>query len=77
VPPRCGRVEAPPLRFRGQAKSDSGGILMDWARILAFVTGAVNQELLARAEYLAAENHPEGAVERAAEAFGRRASHAG
>ena len=50
---------------------------MDWARILAFVTGAVNQELLARAEYLAAENHPEGAVERAAEAFGRRASHAG
>jgi putative transposase len=29
---------------------------MDWAHILAFVTGAVNQELLARAEYLAAEN---------------------
>ena len=30
--------------------------LMDWARILAFVTGSVDQELLARAEYLAAEN---------------------
>ena len=29
---------------------------MDWARILAFVTGSVDQELLARAEYLAAEN---------------------
>ena len=30
--------------------------LMDWARILAFVTGAVDQELLARIEYLSAEN---------------------
>jgi hypothetical protein len=30
--------------------------LMDWARILASVTGTVDQELLARAEYLAAEN---------------------
>lgn len=30
---------------------------MDWARILAHVTGAVDQELLARNEYLAAENH--------------------
>jgi hypothetical protein len=30
--------------------------LMDWARILAFVTGLVDQELLARIEYLAAEN---------------------
>jgi transposase InsO family protein len=29
---------------------------MDWARILAFVTGMVDQELLARNEYLAAEN---------------------
>jgi hypothetical protein len=27
-----------------------------WARLLAFVTGAVNQELLLRNEYLAAEN---------------------
>jgi putative transposase len=29
---------------------------MDWARILACVTGTVDQELLARNEYLAAEN---------------------
>jgi hypothetical protein len=29
---------------------------MDWARILAFVTGTVDQELLARNEYLVAEN---------------------
>ena len=29
---------------------------MDWPRILAFVTGQVDQELLARNDYLAAEN---------------------
>src|SRR5258706_2332648 len=29
---------------------------MDWARILAYVTGTVDQELLARNEYLAVEN---------------------
>ena len=29
---------------------------MDWARILAYVTGTVDQELLAWNEYLAAEN---------------------
>ena len=29
---------------------------MDWARILAYVTGTVDQDLLARNEYLAAEN---------------------
>jgi hypothetical protein len=29
---------------------------MNWARILAFVTGTVDQELLVRNEYLAAEN---------------------
>jgi hypothetical protein len=29
---------------------------MDWVRILAYVTGMVDQELLARNEYLAAEN---------------------
>src|SRR5438445_2321390 len=29
---------------------------MDWARILAYVTGTVDQELQARNEYLAAEN---------------------
>ena len=30
--------------------------VMDWARILAYVTGTVDQELLARNEYLAIEN---------------------
>jgi putative transposase len=29
---------------------------MDWARILAYVTGTVDQELLRRNEYLAVEN---------------------
>ena len=29
---------------------------MDWARILAYITGTVNQELLLRNEYLVAEN---------------------
>ena len=29
---------------------------MDWARILAYITGTVDQELLARNEYLATEN---------------------
>jgi len=29
---------------------------MDWARLLAYVTGTVDQELLARNEYLASEN---------------------
>jgi putative transposase len=29
---------------------------MDWACILAYATGTVDQELLARNEYLAAEN---------------------
>jgi putative transposase len=32
------------------------GAAMDWARMLAYVTGTVEQELLARNEYLAAEN---------------------
>jgi hypothetical protein len=29
---------------------------MEWARILAYITGTVDQELLLRDEYLAAEN---------------------
>src|SRR3981189_564490 len=32
------------------------GAIMDWARILAYVTGTVDQELLARNEYLTVEN---------------------
>jgi putative transposase len=30
---------------------------MVWARLLAYITGTVDQELLLRNEYLAAENH--------------------
>src|SRR5713101_9668712 len=46
------------LRFLGkQLRIGWRGGRMDWARILAFVTGMVDQELLARIEYLAAENH--------------------
>src|ERR1700674_328704 len=33
-----------------------GGQLMDWPRILAYITGTVDQELLLRNEYLVAEN---------------------
>jgi hypothetical protein len=29
---------------------------MEWTRILAYITGSVDQELLLRNEYLAAEN---------------------
>ena len=29
---------------------------MDWTRILAYITGTVDQELLLRNEYLATEN---------------------
>jgi hypothetical protein len=49
---RCSRAAPHPLRFCRQPKSDVGGEAMDWARILAFVTGTVDQELLARIEYL-------------------------
>jgi putative transposase len=35
---------------------DERGALMDWARILAYITGTVDQELLLRNEYLVAEN---------------------
>jgi len=31
-------------------------IVMDWARLLAYITGTVDQELLLRNEYLVAEN---------------------
>jgi hypothetical protein len=37
----------------------NGGRLMEWGRILAYITGTVDQELLLRNEYLAAENRIE------------------
>ena len=39
-----------------QGQQSGQGTVMDWTRILAYVTGTVDQELLARNEYLAAEN---------------------
>jgi isopenicillin N synthase-like dioxygenase len=36
--------------------SQHGRIRMDWPRLLAYITGTVDQELLLRNEYLAAEN---------------------
>src|ERR1700756_2009711 len=42
------------LPFRDNSRGK--GTVMDWARILAYVAGTVDQELLARNEYLAAEN---------------------
>src|SRR5450631_1732710 len=35
---------------------------MLWARMLAYVTGTVNQDLLLRNEYLTAENRTEGQI---------------
>src|SRR3989442_9042215 len=42
--------------WANQSRINRESARMDWARILAFVTGMVDQELLARNEYLAAEN---------------------
>src|SRR5262245_24515020 len=45
------------VRFVPIVFSNSGSrCQMDWARILAYVTGTVDQELLARIEHLAADN---------------------
>ena len=48
----------PPLRsIIGAAYGLAGeGELMEWARILAYITGTVDQQLLLRNEYLVAEN---------------------
>ena len=45
----CGRHNAVARVGVGQ------GAVMDWARNLTYVTGTVDQDLLARNEYLAAE----------------------
>src|SRR3989442_1883680 len=42
--------------WANQSRIGWHGGRMDWARILAYVTGMVDQELLVRNEYLAAEN---------------------
>ena len=50
---------------------------MLWARLLAYVSGTVDQELLLRNEYLAAENRIERADHGSAAAFGRRKCNTG
>src|SRR5215468_9427312 len=40
----------------GHCEPAGMGELMEWARILAYISGTVDQELLLRNEYLAAEN---------------------
>ncbi len=46
---------------------------MLWARMVAYVTGTVNQELLLRNQYLAAENQVlERSDQGSTAAFGRR-----
>ena len=45
-----------PYGFMAYRRELLGVRLMDWVRILAYVTGMVDQELLTRNEYLAAEN---------------------
>jgi hypothetical protein len=56
----CSLIAYSPLPFCGEGAHcglvGAGGELMEWARILAYITGTVDQELLLRNEYLAAEN---------------------
>ena len=33
-----------------------GGVAMDWKKLLAYISGAVDEELLVRNEYLVREN---------------------
>jgi hypothetical protein len=62
IPSRRSLAACRPLGFWGDQGRPSriggqmGGRLMEWARILAYITGTVDQELLLRNEYLAAEN---------------------
>ena len=53
---RGGFVDYPGRSKVAVAESVGQGAAMNWARILAYVTGTVDQELLARNEYLTAEN---------------------
>src|ERR1019366_7940462 len=62
IPSRRSLAACRPLGFLGRLRAPSriggqmGGGLMEWARILAYITGTVDHELLLRNEYLAAEN---------------------
>ena len=62
MPFRRGLAACRPLRFFGAingalcGSAGKWGRRMEWARILAYITGTVDQELLLRNEYLTAEN---------------------
>ena len=62
IPCRRSLAACRPLGFLGRSvvpivgRRANGGRRMEWARILAYITGTVDQELLLRNEYLAAEN---------------------
>jgi hypothetical protein len=57
IPSRPNLTAGRLLRSRGdQGHCGSAGELIEWARILAYITGVVAQELLLRNEYLVAEN---------------------
>ena len=54
--PEAARYNFSDGRCRRRRGQDRAGAAMDWARVLAYVTGTLDQELLARNEHLAAEN---------------------
>src|SRR6202158_2985599 len=61
IPSRRSRAACRPLRVLGRSTAPIAvavkkGEFMDWARMLAYITGTVDQELLLRNEYLVAEN---------------------
>src|SRR5215813_10920388 len=57
IPARCGGSRTPMEHVLvGYHKLSVMRDQFHWARLLAFVTGLVNQELLLRNEYLGAEN---------------------
>ena len=52
----CGLSSATPEAIGELLLATAEGGFMEWTRILAYITGNVDQELLLRNEYLAAEN---------------------
>ena len=52
----CGLSSATPEAIGELLIATAEGGFMEWTRILAYITGNVDQELLLRNEYLAAEN---------------------
>jgi hypothetical protein len=52
---KVGKAVPEAVRY-GFGEGSGQGAVMDWARMLAIVTGTVDQELLAQNEYLVAEN---------------------